>query len=54
MPGYITKALDKFQHITPTQPQYVPQDWNAPAYGSRVQCDQTQSEVPNLDLVGKQ
>ena len=42
IPGYITKALHKFQHPTPQQPQHAPHVWNAPAYGSRFQYFQTE------------
>ena len=54
MPGYITKYLHKFQHPTPKKPEHAPGDWTAPAYGSRVQCTQTEPYLPTLDPVGTQ
>eukprot|EP00957_Ditylum_brightwellii_P048073 3650150-Ditylum_brightwellii.AAC.1 len=35
MPGYIPKALDKFQHPAPTFPQHCPHQWNRPVYGRK-------------------
>ena len=54
MPGYITKALRKFQHPTPKRPQHALHDWAAPSYGSRVQYAQTEPELPTLNPVGTQ
>jgi hypothetical protein len=36
MPGYIKDALQKFQHPMPKHPQYVPHNWNVPAYGQLI------------------
>ena len=36
IPGYITKALYKFQYPTPKKPQYVPHAWIPPTYGKTV------------------
>ena len=32
IPGYIAKALQKFQHPTPKKPQYAPHAWITPTY----------------------
>lgn len=37
MPGYIDRALKRFQHPMPIRPQHSPHAWTAPQYGSRVQ-----------------
>ena len=36
MPGYIAKALHKFQHLGPKKPQYSPHAWLTPTYGQKV------------------
>ena len=54
MPGYIAKTLHKFQPQTSKQPQYAPHDWPAPAYGSRVQYSQKETDLPTLDPAGTQ
>jgi hypothetical protein len=37
MPGYIERALTRFEHPPPFKPKYSPHAWNAPTYGSRQQ-----------------
>jgi hypothetical protein len=37
MPGYVNKALDRFQHKTFGQSQHPPHDWTKPQYGSHPQ-----------------
>ena len=37
MPGYIEKALKRFQHPTPDEPEDAPAAWEAPKYGAKVQ-----------------
>eukprot|EP00957_Ditylum_brightwellii_P173101 13178465-Ditylum_brightwellii.AAC.1 len=37
MPGYIKAALHKFQHPTPTLPEYAPYKWNKQLYGKHPQ-----------------
>jgi hypothetical protein len=37
MPGYVTKALERFQHPPPKRPQHSPHDWQAPQYGVKTQ-----------------
>jgi hypothetical protein len=49
MPGYIARALTRFQHTVPTQPQHAPHAWNAPTYGAKQQFT-AHDETPALDL----
>ena len=51
MPGYVKKALHRFQHPAPKKPQYAPHRWTAPAYGKKVQFAHT-DESPKLDKTG--
>jgi hypothetical protein len=37
IPGYIERALHKFQHPDTTRPQHSPHAWLAPAYGAKTQ-----------------
>jgi hypothetical protein len=37
MPGYIKKALHKFQHFMPRTPAHSPSKWTRPDYGAKVQ-----------------
>jgi hypothetical protein len=37
MPGYIEKALKRFQHPPPTEPEDAPAPWATPTYGAKVQ-----------------
>jgi hypothetical protein len=37
MPGYVTAALHKYQHPTPTTPQHAPHKWVQPKYGQATQ-----------------
>ena len=43
MPGYIERALSKFQHSKPSQPHYAPHRWNVPIYAQQMQY------APSLD-----
>jgi hypothetical protein len=36
MPGYVPRALKRFDHPPPLRPQHAPHKWQAPIYGSRV------------------
>jgi hypothetical protein len=42
-PGYVPRALTKFNHPAPLRPQYAPHKWVEPAYGLR----QPQSPTPD-------
>jgi hypothetical protein len=47
MPGYITKALARFEHPKPSQPQHAPSAWSQPVYSSMPQLTpQTDTSEP--------
>jgi hypothetical protein len=48
MPGYVQRALQRFNHSTPTRHEDSPHSWTAPNYGSRQQFV-THDESPLLD-----
>ena len=52
MPGYIAKALHKFQHPAPKKPQYVPHAWLTPTYGQKVQYALPPETLPVIDKKG--
>ena len=47
MPGYVHKALKKFQHPVPLRPQHAPHKWTRPTYGAKTQF------APNPDTTDK-
>ena len=53
MPGYVSKALAKFQHTPPKVPQHAPHLWQKSTYGQKVQLATT-DETPLLDAKGTQ
>ena len=49
MPGYIARALSRFQHPVPNRPQHSPHAWTAPAYGAPTQLtDHPDTSAPLL------
>ena len=52
MPGYISKALHKFQHPAPKKPQYAPHAWITPTYGQKLQYAIPSETLPVLDKKG--
>ena len=53
MPGYVTRALKKFNHPAPPRPQHAPHQWSAPIYRSRKPQDPTpDSKAQPLDKQG--
>jgi hypothetical protein len=54
MPGYVAKALERFQHPTPTRPQHSPHDWQAPQYGTKTQLTDPVDLSPPLPPSGIQ
>ena len=36
MPGYVSRALTKYNHTPPTKPQHTPHQWVEPTYGSQA------------------
>eukprot|EP00957_Ditylum_brightwellii_P020335 1534363-Ditylum_brightwellii.AAC.1 len=52
MPGYILKALEKFQHPVPKFPQHCPHQWNRPVYYMKVQYATAHDNLSSLDAKG--
>jgi hypothetical protein len=53
MPGYIERALSRFQHSKPGKPQDNPYKYLQPEYGARVQYAPDADVSPLLDAAGK-
>eukprot|EP00957_Ditylum_brightwellii_P161569 12301517-Ditylum_brightwellii.AAC.1 len=53
MPGYVLKALAKFQHDKPKFPQFAPHKWNQPAYSQKVQYATAPDASECLNLKGQ-
>ena len=49
MPGYVSKALLRFEHTKPDKIQNSPHPHNIPTYGAKVQYAEQQDESPLLD-----
>ena len=49
IPGYVEKALHRFQHKSPKKPQYAPHKWNIPIYGQKTQYVIPTHDEPILD-----
>ena len=49
MPGYITHALQRFQHPTPTRKQHSPHAWQKSQYGAKTQFAPSPNTSPTLD-----
>jgi hypothetical protein len=54
MPGYVAKALERFQHPPPKRPQHSPHDWQAPQYGAKTQLSDKADTSPLLPPSGIQ
>ena len=52
MPGYIAKALHKFQHPTTKKPQYAPHVCITTTYGQKVQYALPPETLPVFDKKG--
>ena len=52
MPGYIERALHKFQHPKPARPEHSPHAWTAPVYGAKTQFAAPPDDSPPLDKAG--
>jgi hypothetical protein len=46
--GYIKAALHKYQHPSPTHPEYAQHTWNPPIYGARYQFVDDKTTSPPL------
>ena len=53
MPGYIEKALIRFQHSPPSRPQHSPHSWIAPQYGVQTQLTDHPDNTAALPVDGK-
>jgi hypothetical protein len=49
MPGYIPKALHKFQHTPPQKKTFAPHNWTTPAYGQKTQFAPPIDDSPSLN-----
>lgn len=55
MPGYVSKALERFLHPAPAHPQHAPHKWTAPVFGRRApQAPTSAASGKLLDAKGKQ
>lgn len=48
MPNYVAKALQRFNHVPPANPQHSPHFCAAPQYGAKVQLTPPQDDSPRL------
>jgi hypothetical protein len=53
MPGYVERALQRFQHPVPSKPEHAPHDWKPPQYGAKIQYAESPDETPYLDVADK-
>ena len=49
MPGYVERALQRFQHTVPAPNEHSPQAWNQPQYGDKIQYSADPDETPCLE-----
>ena len=49
IPGYIERALQRFQHPPPTRPEHAPHAWQKPVYGAMTQYAPDPDNAPALD-----
>jgi hypothetical protein len=52
MPGYVEKALVRFQSTPPKRPQHSPHAWSAPTYGAATQYALPDDDSAPLDAAG--
>jgi len=50
MPGYIAKALQRFQHPAPNRLQHAPHAWIPPQYGTKTQFTNPIDATPPMDI----
>ena len=53
MPGYIERALLRFQHPVPTKPEHSPHPWQKPNYGAKKQFAILPDDTTALDTTDK-
>jgi hypothetical protein len=49
MPGYVDRALKRFQHPEPSRPHYAPHPYTQPNYGAKTQYAPAPDTSPKLD-----
>jgi hypothetical protein len=53
MPGYVERALQRFQHVPPPTPEHAPHPWQRPNYGAKTQFALPPDSAPALDASDK-
>jgi len=53
MPGYIDRALQRFQHVATTKPEHAPHPWQRPNFGAKTQFATIPDSSPALDVADK-
>ena len=53
MPGYIERALHRFQHPPPVKPEHSPHPWQKPTYGAKTQFALMPDATAALDATDK-
>ena len=53
MPGYIERALQRFQHLAPLKPEHAPHPWQQPNYGTKTQFVLPPDTTTALDAADK-
>ena len=53
MPGYIERALHRFQHPTPTKPEHSPHPWQKPTFSAKTQFALFPDATAALDAADK-
>ena len=53
MPGYIERALLRFQHVARHMPEHSPHPWQKPNYGAKTQFAPLPDKAPALDALDK-
>ena len=53
MPGYIARALQRFQHPTPLAPEHSPHPWQRPNYGAKTHYAPPPDTATSIDATDK-
>jgi len=53
MPGYIERALRRFQHVPMHKAEHAPHPWQRPTDGAKTQFAPTPDDAPALDAFDK-
>jgi hypothetical protein len=54
LPGYVKRALHRFQHTAPRKPEHAPSKFTPPNYGAKQQLTELEDASDLLDASGKQ